>query len=188
MTHHIHTLDGKETSLDVVDPDNDAQHWHTIDGGKTSTNPYGAGHTHTYQGEETSGPKTPVSKVNLVAEISKVVEEKQMVYAWASVITKGGEVVVDSQEDTISLDELEKCAHDYIINCREAGEMHITTTGIGKIVESMVFSKSLQDALGIDLDQEGWFVVIKIDDASVWEKVKKGEYKMLSIGGKGRRE
>lgn len=127
------------------------------------------------------------NSVSLVATIAKTQLDKQLVYAWASVITKAGEPVEDHQGDIISAEDLEAAAHDFIINSREAGEMHITTTGIGKIVESMVFTKSMQDALGIDLGQEGWFVVIKVDDPEVWDKVKKGEYKMLSIGGSGTR-
>ena len=128
-----------------------------------------------------------MTDINMIAEITKSDDDERLVYAWASVITKGGKDVEDSQEDVISIKELEKCARDFIINSREAGEMHVKTTGIGKIVESMVFSKSMQDALGIDLGQEGWFVVMKIDEDGAWEKVKSGEYKMLSIGGTAKR-
>jgi cation transport regulator ChaB len=128
-----------------------------------------------------------MSNIQMTAEITKSDDDKQLVYAWASVITKNGKPVEDSQEDIISIEELEQCARDFVVNCREAGEMHVKTTGVGKVVESMVFSKSMQDALGIDLGQEGWFVVMKIDDDEVWQKIKKGEYKMLSIGGSGER-
>lgn len=126
-----------------------------------------------------------MSDVQFNAEIHKADDDKRLVYAWASVVTKGGEPVADLQGDIISIGELEKAAHGFMLNSREAGEMHIRTTGIGKIVESVVLSKQLQDALGIDLGQEGWFVVMKIHDDEVWDRVKKGELSMLSIGGSG---
>lgn len=129
-----------------------------------------------------------MSDVQLSAQIHKADDDKRLVYAWASVVTKGGEPVVDLQGDIISIGELEKAAHGFMLHSREAGEMHIRKTGVGKIVESVVLSKQLQDALGIDLGQEGWFVVIKIEDDEVWERVKKGELTMLSIGGSGVRE
>lgn len=58
MAHlHIHTLpDGTETSAAVVDPDNEELHWHTVNGERTSTDPFGAGHTHAIDGETTSPP------------------------------------------------------------------------------------------------------------------------------------
>ena len=58
MAHlHIHTLpDGVETSIAVIDPENDQLHWHTVDDGRTSTDPFGDGHTHTFEGATTSGP------------------------------------------------------------------------------------------------------------------------------------
>lgn len=130
----------------------------------------------------------PVSDVvKLNAEINKADDDKRLVYAWASVVTKNGEPVTDHQDDVISVEDLEEAAHGFMMNSRESGEMHIKTTGIGKVVESMVFTKQMQDALGIDLGQEGWFVVMKIDDDEAWAKVKDGTYKMLSIGGKATR-
>jgi cation transport regulator ChaB len=130
---------------------------------------------------------TDLNPVTLNAEIHKTNEDKRLVYAWASVVTKGGKPVADLQGDIVTVDELEKAAHGFMLNSREAGEMHIKTTGIGKVVESVVLSKALQEALGVDLGQEGWLVVMKIEDDAVWERVKKGELSMLSIGGRGRR-
>ncbi len=58
MAHfHIHTLpDGTETSAPVIDPDNEELHWHTAGDERTSTDAFGAGHTHTIDGEITSPP------------------------------------------------------------------------------------------------------------------------------------
>jgi len=54
---HFHTLlDGVETSTEIIDPDDSNQHWHTVNGEQTSTDPFGPGHTHTVDSDETSGP------------------------------------------------------------------------------------------------------------------------------------
>lgn len=124
---------------------------------------------------------------NVECEINKVDDDKHLIFAWASVIEKNGEPVVDSQGDIISSDELEKAVYQYVIESRDAGEMHFRK-GVGTLVESIVFTKEKQEALGIDLGKVGWFVGFQISDNDVWEKVKKGEYLMLSIGGRGIRE
>jgi len=128
-----------------------------------------------------------MSNVQFTTEITKIDEDKRLVYAWASVVTKDGEPVADLQGDMITVDELEKAAHQFMLDSREAGDMHIQTTGVGKVVGSMVFTKQLQESLGIDLGLEGWLVTMHIQDEGVWKRVKDGELTMLSIGGRGKR-
>ncbi|MCM1497291.1 MAG: XkdF-like putative serine protease domain-containing protein [Clostridium sp.] len=127
------------------------------------------------------------TKFNVNCEINKLDDDKRLVFAWASVIEKNGEPVVDLQGDVISSDELEQAVYNYVIDSRDAGEMHFRK-GVGTLVESIVFTKEKQEALGIDLGKVGWFVGFKITDDQVWESVKKGKYAMLSIGGRGVRE
>lgn len=114
-------------------------------------------------------------------------EEKRLVYGWASVIEKDGKPVIDSQGDFIDIEELQKAAHDYMLESREAHEMHKGESK-GHTVESMVFTKEVQKALGIDLQKVGWFIVQKIEDTSTWNKIKKGEIAAFSIGGSAIRE
>ena len=59
--------------------------------------------------------------------------------------------------------------------------------GVGEVVESVVLSKDLQQALGINLGIEGWFVGVHVQDADTWARVQKGELTMFSIGGTGER-
>ena len=120
-------------------------------------------------------------------DIHKVDDDQRLVFAWASVNSVNGELLVDTQGDIISDEELEKAAYNYVLNSRIAGELHIRK-GVGRLVESIVFSKAKQEALGIDLGKTGWFVGFKIDDDELWDTIKKGEYPMMSIGGSGRRE
>jgi hypothetical protein len=121
-------------------------------------------------------------------DISKIDEDKKVVFAWASVIEENGEILIDKQGDYILEEDLEDAAYGFVLNSRNAGEMHIKKSGVGRLVESIVFTKQKQQALGIDLGKVGWFVGFKIDDDNVWDKIKKGNYPMMSIGGKGIRQ
>lgn len=123
-------------------------------------------------------------------EVRKVDQEQQLVFGWLSVaFDKDGNQIEDSQGDLIDEIDLEKAAYDYNIYARKSGEMH-QKVGVGRLVESMVFTKEKQEALGIPdgILPVGWWVGYKIDDLDVWGKVKSGEYSMFSIGGKARRE
>lgn len=115
--------------------------------------------------------------------------EQGLVYGWASVIEKNGEVVTDHQGDRITSDELMKAAHDFVSNSRQGGVLHDQFgKEIGHIVESLVFTKQLQDHLGIDLGKVGWLIGYQISSPEVKMLVKSGMLKSFSIGGKGRRE
>lgn len=116
----------------------------------------------------------------------------KVAYGWAYVAKKGDSVVIDHSGDEWPIEEVEKTAHDFISNCRVGGESHVTKGG-AELVESIVFSKALQDALGIDIKKdgesiEGWFVGFRITDPELLEKVEKGELSMFSIGGTGIKE
>ena len=116
----------------------------------------------------------------------------KVAYGWAYVSKKGDNDVVDHSGDSWDIKEIEKTAHDFVLDCRIGGESHVTKGG-AVLVESMVFSKELQDALGIDIKKDGesvqgWFVGFKILDDDLLEKVEKGELSMFSIGGTGLRE
>jgi hypothetical protein len=126
--------------------------------------------------------------MELQGTIIKADLDKQMVFGWASVVEKGGESVTDRQGDQISEEEMEKMAYSFMLDSRRAGEMHKRSEGVGRLVESIAFTKQKQESLGIDLGKTGWWIGFKIDDPDVWEKVKKGEYKAFSIHGKGLRE
>lgn len=123
--------------------------------------------------------------------ITKTEPDKMLVFGWGNVaITKDGEQVTDLQGDVIDPEELERAAYDHVLNFRNTGERH--DPGLrrkGRLVESCVFTKEKQEAMGIPPGTvpEGWWVGYKIDDPDAWEKIKKGEYQMFSIEGKGQR-
>lgn len=124
--------------------------------------------------------------------IAKTEPDKMMVFGWANVATrKDGTQVEDLQGDVIDPEELEKAAYDHVLRFRSAGERHNPNLrGKGRLIESCVFTKEKQAAMGIPpgvLD-EAWWVGYKIDDPDAWAKIKNGEYQMFSVEGKGRRE
>ncbi len=122
-------------------------------------------------------------------QIMKSDDEKRLVFGWANIAVRvNGEIIQDFQNDIIDIDELEQAAYDFTANFGTAGEMH-RRGGIGRLVESIVFTKEKAAALGIppDILPEGWWVGFRIDDDDVWEKVKNGTYSMFSIEGTAER-
>jgi cation transport regulator ChaB len=128
----------------------------------------------------------PTVEVKIDAEIKKSDDELRVVYGWASVVENADESIVDWHDDVITVDDIVSAAHDYVTNSRKAKVMH-NGGAIGHVVESLVFTKEIQEALGISLNKVGWFIGMKITDDEYYQKVKCGEYKMFSIGGMGQR-
>lgn len=121
-----------------------------------------------------------VARFNVV----KADAEQHLVTGWASVIEEDGKPVVDWQGDVMSEEDLVKAAHGFVSNYRVGKTMH-SGAPTSNIVDSVVFTKDLQKALGVDLGKVGWLITTKVSDPDTWEKVKKGELKAFSIGGSG---
>ncbi len=124
--------------------------------------------------------------------ILKSDDDKRLVFGWASVsVTLDGVPLEDRQSDIIDPDELESAAYEYVLNFRDAGEEHIPSLRKkARLVESCVFTKEKQAALGIPAGAlpEGWWIGFYVDDDEAWEKIKNGTYKMFSIEGTATRE
>ncbi len=125
-------------------------------------------------------------------EVKKSVDDKKQVFGWANVAEdEQGNLLEDYQGDSITSEELEKTAYDYVLKFRDAGERHNPALRKkGKMIESIVFTKEKLQALGLPEDSLpcGWWVGFQITDDNTWEKIKKGEYNMFSIEGTGQRE
>jgi hypothetical protein len=124
-----------------------------------------------------------MANIKFTAKIIEKNEDQQLIFGWASIVEEDGKAIVDSEGDIISESELEKAFYDFVLNSRNAGEMHMRKDA-GSLVECLVFTKEKQAALGIDLGFVGAWVGFKVDEES-FAKVKDGTYKMFSIGGKG---
>lgn len=124
------------------------------------------------------------SQIIFKGELSSVDRVHKVAYGWAYVSKDGDNTVVDHSGQVWPIEEVEKTAHQFVCDCRVGGESHIFKGG-AELVESIVFTKEVQNALGIDLGKQGWFVGFRITDDALLEKVQKGELSMFSIGGSG---
>lgn len=122
--------------------------------------------------------------MRLKGKVTKIDDENFLVFGYASVAD-----VEDSQGDVIKIDELEKAAYNYVLTSRTGGAMH-EVMGVAKLVESIVFTPEKLEMLGLSKDAlpHGWFVGFKVNDTDAWQKIKQGDYKMFSIGGRAIRE
>ena len=135
-------------------------------------------------------------------EITKIDEEKQMVFGIFNLFSQSGDPIEDRQGDIIlkeDVHEFEKAVYDYVLNARIAGERHIRK-GVGELVESVFLDETKQKAIisalnkadvpnpVMSLNSEFWWGGFKVTDDDVWEKVKNGDYPMFSIGGSGTRK
>ena len=115
--------------------------------------------------------------------------EEGLVSGWANVaINADGSRPLDWSDDVIQPATLEKAAIGFMEEYRESGVMHKGESK-GAVVESIVFTKEKQAAIGIPEGHvpEGWFITVKIHDPEVFAKVKDGTYKMFSIQGTAQR-
>ncbi len=137
-------------------------------------------------------PFTMTHPFTMTLPIAKADPTLRTVWGWASVSVRDGSPVVDAEGDMITTDELVRAAHAFMAQSRRGAAGHADggedIPAVGTVVESLVASPAIQEALGIDLGQEGWFVGIRIDDDAIWEAVLAGELAALSIGGMARRE
>lgn len=122
--------------------------------------------------------------------VMKSDDDRRLVFGWANVTVRAnGEQIIDWQQDAIDTAILEKAAYEYVAEFGTAGEMH-RRGGVGRVIESIIFTREKADALGIppDVLPEGWWIGFRITDDEVWEKIKSGEYNMFSIEGRAVRE
>ena len=119
--------------------------------------------------------------------ITKFDPDQQLIFGWASVASRLGNLVVDKQGDVILPEDLEKAAYNFVLYARKHGDMH-DRVGTGRMIESMVFTKDKQEALGINIGKVGWWVGFKVDDDELWDAHKRGERPEFSIGGTGTRK
>ncbi|MGE0289041.1 MAG: XkdF-like putative serine protease domain-containing protein [Bradyrhizobium sp.] len=122
-------------------------------------------------------------------EIAKVDDAQNLVFGWLSrVVEKDGSPVVDSQGDEIPAAELEKAAYAHVVEFRKSDVMH-NQHATGVLVESFFSTPEKRAAMGVAGDDKsvGWWVGYRVAPET-FAKVKAGEYRAFSIGGKARRE
>lgn len=132
--------------------------------------------------------KEDVADLSVNFKVTKSTDEG-LVSGWANVAAyPNGEVPVDWQDDVIRPEVLEKAAIEFMMEYGGSGVMHQGECK-GLVVESIVFTKDKQAAIGIPEGTvpEGWFVTVKVLDPTIFEMVKSGVFKMFSIQGRANR-
>lgn len=127
--------------------------------------------------------------VKVLFNITKASKQEGLVSGWANVALQAdGSPPLDWQGDIIRPETLERAAVNFMMEYRSSGVMH-TGDSKGVVVESIVFTREKQEAIGIPegLIPEGWFITVKILDEEVFELVKNGTFKMFSIQGRAKR-
>lgn len=109
------------------------------------------------------------------------------VRGWASVVQVNGEPVTDSQGDRISMADLQKAAHEFIVNARVAKAMH-KGDAVGEVVESVIVDDAFVKAMGATTDKRGWWIGMQVHDEAIRKRVRAGELRAFSIGGRGKRQ
>lgn len=117
-------------------------------------------------------------------------DEQGRVFGWANVaFTADGQQVEDLQKDLIDEADLEEAAYKFMAEFQEAGEMH-RRMGVAKVIESCVFTKEKQQAMGIPdgTVPVGWWLGLQITDDAVKKAVQERKLTAFSVGGQARRE
>jgi hypothetical protein len=119
------------------------------------------------------------------SKISKVDDDRRLVFGWASVsVSKDGSQVVDREGDMIDPRDLEDAAYEFVLQFGEANVNHQGPV-VGQLVESFVSTPDKLAALGLPADAlpVGWWAGWYIEDDAAWAGVKDGRFKAFSIEG-----
>ena len=125
-------------------------------------------------------------RFGITFDFTKADIDGHYVRGWASVTEVSGKVVTDVQGDRIEMAELRKAAHQFITDARVAKAMH-DGSQVGEVVESVVVDDDFVKAMGASTPQRGWWIGMQIKDEAIRKRVRSGELRAFSIGGKGKR-
>ena len=131
-------------------------------------------------------------EINVEFSKGAVDSDRRLVGGFAYVSKAGGEMLFDTQGDSIDPEDLREAVHEFMKTGRTMGVMHVTgpdgnAIRGGEIVEMAVLAGDFMPA-GMPKDREGLWIVAKVEDDYAWKMVKAGLFKGFSIGGKGVRE
>ena len=114
------------------------------------------------------------------AEIIQKSDEKQIVLGIVLVPDKK-----DAHGDTMTTEDIEQTAHNYLVQARTIGLMH-KVKAPAVLVESFIAPVDMQ--IGDKKVNKGsWLVAVKVLDSQLWNDIKSGVFKAFSVGGWGKR-
>jgi hypothetical protein len=92
--------------------------------------------------------------------------------------------VVDYHGDIYDSQTVEKAAYDFMEFCRQGNAFHIVNTDQIVVVESWVAKSTYPFGNG-EVKKGDWMMTLHILNDGLWELVKSGDLKGLSVGCKG---
>jgi len=141
--------------------------------------------------------KLSMEKFERKVEFLKIDVDQRKVWGIFSVSKIGDKLLVDSQNDVIEPHELEKAAHDFVLNTNKStqgmGDSH-NRLQVGQLIESFVLTQEKAEFLEKSLQEIGaeatikpgadiWFGGFYVSDDKTWDLIKSGDYESFSIGG-----
>lgn len=107
----------------------------------------------------------------------KMDDEKRLIYG---VVYSPNEI--DEQGDWISAEEIEKAAHNFLIDYRKIGINHRQIVKGCKVAECYITLTDMN--IGDSFIKKGsWMMVTRVDNNDVWQDAKDGGFTGYSIGG-----
>lgn len=88
----------------------------------------------------------------------------------------------DTQGDTATAEEIRKACHSFMENSQVIKMSH-KGTGISAVVLENYISQWDGQIAGRAIKKGTWLMSLRINDSSVWEKIKKGELTGFSMSG-----
>jgi Putative phage serine protease XkdF len=118
-------------------------------------------------------------------------DDRRLVGGYAYVSKVGGQLLHDTQGDSIEPEDLREAVHEFMKSGRTMGVMHIPgpdgkPIAGGEIVEMAVLAGDFRPP-HMSPDVDALWVVAKVHDDMVWTMIKDGSLSAFSIGGKGQR-
>lgn len=136
------------------------------------------------------GKDDGTTAAEVTVEVTKVAApDERFVIGWASVTSVDGVPVQDRQGDVLDDHELEAAAAAFMRGHAVGLAMHAGEPEID-FTTSLVLTPAIKAALGITVEGNkcGWIVGGHVRSDAVWKRVKSGELRSLSIGGRATRE
>lgn len=115
----------------------------------------------------------------------RVDEAERYIGGLAFVSEVGGVQHIDTQGDTMSEDDLREAAHAFMRDFRAGKVEHKGEADKIAYCESLVLTREVQKALGIDLKFTAWWIGGHVQDDTLWQQIRDGEFAAFSVGGTG---
>ena len=119
----------------------------------------------------------------LTVPVAKVQQDRRMVFGWGQVVTKGGEEIFDTDNQSFGVEEtfdawLEFAKGERVMLQMHGGESRGTIAFIYPAFDDVMKSLGFES-----IGQEGFIVGAYIEDDETLAKFKSGEFTGFSIGG-----